>query len=75
MIHNIEIHEHKEHHWGHVLSRIAGYFLRSCVAVIGIALTCFAFLIASPLVLCDWLGPSGRRRRRERRNYRKMVAE
>ena len=74
MIRDIEIQEHKGHHLGHSLSRIAGYCLRTCVAVIGIALTCFAFLVASPFALCDSLSPGGRRRRRERRAYRNASA-
>lgn len=73
MIRNIEIQEHKAHSWGHFLSRIAGYCFRICVAVIGIVLTCVAFLVTSPFALYDSLSPDGRRRRRECRAYRETA--
>lgn len=75
MIRDIGIHGHKVHRFGHTLGCCAGYTLRGCIAAVGMAIACMAFILVSPLALCDCLGPRGRRQRRERRTLGKVAAD
>lgn len=67
MIKEIRIHKHKDHNFGHTLGRCAMYALRGCIAAVGTAIVCVAFVMVSPLALYDYLCPRGRKLRRERR--------
>lgn len=75
MIRDMEIRGHKEHGFGHRLGCCAGYTLRGCIAAVGMALACVAFILVSPLALYDCVSPQGCRRRRERRALRKIASD
>lgn len=75
MIRDMEIQEHREHRLGHRLGCCAGCTLRGCIAAVGMALVCAAFILVSPLALYDCVSPQGRRRRRERRALRKIASD
>lgn len=75
MIRDMEIQGHKEYRFGHRLGCCAGCTLRGCIAAVGMALVCVAFILVSPLALYDCMSSQGRRRRRERRALRKIASD